>query len=172
MTIEVGLITTQTWRGVPSHFNNATPLDHSIDGAMWMMISVATILIVYIAARSFIFLNASPDVRLGINAGFCFLILSCAIGYVISYHGHQQMIAGENPSIYGNAGVTKFPHGVAIHAIQIFPLISWLLKALRIPLVWRNRAVWAAILLMAMMLIFSIIQTLQGKSRFDVSIFY
>lgn len=172
MVIEVGLITAQTWRGEASHFNQATALDRTIDSVMLAMITVATIAIVYVAVRSLAYLNAADDVRTGINAGFAFLILSCVIGYVISHHGHQQVIEGKNPSVYGQSGVTKFPHGVAIHAIQIFPLISWVLMGLGVPLAWRKKVVGLAIAFMAAMLVFSIVQTLQGRARFDLSQLY
>lgn len=168
LVIEVALIALQTWRGVASHFNHTTVFDSAVAQSMLLMITWATVVIFYIAVRSMLHLKEKPDVRLAINAGFVFLILSCIIGFVISSYGNQQAAIGENPSRYGDAGVTKFPHGVAIHAIQIFPLISWALVLMRVEVVWRKRMIWVAIWLMAIMLVFSIAQTLAGRARFEL----
>lgn len=170
MVVEVGLITLQTWRGTASHFNHATALDARVDQVMLLMISLATVVIMYLAARSLVYLDAEDDLRLSINSGFAFLVLSCLIGFVISIYGNQQAKIGENPSVYGQAGVTKFPHGVAIHAIQIFPLACWGLARLKIGMPKRKAILWLMIAGMSAMLFFAVVQTLRGKPRFQVSL--
>ena len=170
LLIEVVLITMQKWRGEASHFNYSTPLNATVAYTMLVMISFATIVIVYLTVRSLKYLDVTPDVRMAINSGFVFLVLSCIIGFVISDYGNHEAAIGNNPSIFGQAGVTKFPHGVAIHAIQIFPAACWVLGLIGIPMNWRKRIVWGLIIFMAAMLAFSIAQTLRGKARYDLTL--
>ena len=169
MLVEVGLITLQTWRGEASHFNYTTAFNSTVGHTMLVMITFATIVIIYLAARALRYLDVESDVRLAINSGFVFLVLSCIIGFVISDYGNHEAVIGKNPSIYGEAGVTKFPHGVAIHAIQFFPFACWVLHLLGVSLNWRKQIVWGLIVIMSVMLIFAVVQTLRGKARYDLT---
>ncbi|MFO0527171.1 MAG: hypothetical protein ACK52A_03650, partial [Planctomycetota bacterium] len=45
LLLEVALITLQTWRGVPSHFNRSTPTDAAIETTLLVLISIATLII-------------------------------------------------------------------------------------------------------------------------------
>ena len=170
LLIEVALITVQTWRGEASHFNYSTAFNSAVAYTMLVMISFATIVIIYLAVRAMRYLDVEADVRLAINSGFVFLVLSCIIGFVISEYGNHEAAIGNNPSVYGEAGVTKFPHGVAIHAIQIFPAACWVLSWIGLSLDWRKRIVWGLIIFMTAMLAFSIVQTLRGKTRYDLTL--
>ncbi|MDB4767061.1 hypothetical protein OAG71_05185 [bacterium] len=170
LLIEVGLITMQKWRGEASHFNYSTALNAAVAYTMLAMITFATVVIIYIAIRSLRHLDVGPDVRLSINSGFAFLVISCIIGFVISEYGNHEAMLGNNPSVYGEAGVTKFPHGVAIHAIQILPAVCWVLYQIGVPMIWRKRVVWGLTIFMAAVLIFSIVQTLRGKARYDLTL--
>jgi len=96
-------------------------------------------------------------------------MVSCLIGFAILFHGNAQVTAGNDPSIYGKAGVTKFPHGVAIHTLQLFPLACWLMTKLGLPIEQRTRLIVYLIASTTTLLLFSIIQTLSGQSRFDLT---
>ncbi|MCP4081068.1 MAG: hypothetical protein GY819_10120 [Planctomycetaceae bacterium] len=167
---EVGLISLQQWRGVPSHFNQTTNWDRLVDQSMTVLISIAAVVLLDFTIRSFKPLHTTSDMRLAIRAGMAFLIISCVIGYVIALHGHHQVQLGEDPAIIGKAGVAKFPHGLAIHAIQLFPVLCFLWRKLRIPLATRRQNMICCVTAMGIFLVFSLLQTFRGRPRFDLDI--
>ena len=169
MIAEVALITIQQWRGVASHFNHATPLNTLIESWMTYLIIFATLVLVEFSRRCFSSLNAPSDLKLAIRAGMAFLIVSCLIGFLILIYGNSQAAIGADPSTFGQAGVTKFPHGVAIHAIQLFPLVCWLALKLGIPVELRTRLIGYLIASTTTFLLFSLVQTLSGRARFDMT---
>ena len=170
LVVEVALITVQQWRGVASHFNHDGHLNTSIENWMTYLIVVATLVLAEYTRRSFTSLEAPQDLKLAIRGGMAFLMASCLIGFAILYHGNAEVIAGNNPSTYGKAGVTKFPHGVAIHSLQLFPLACWLMAKFRFTIEQRTRLTGYLIASTAMLLLFSLIQTLSGQSRFDLAL--
>jgi len=167
LVVEVGLITLQQWRGQASHSNQATAFDAWVDIAMLVLICVAVAGIVYIAFRTFSTLNLDDEYALAARLGLLFLILSCAIGFVISSHGYAQVEAGLPPEKYGESGVTKFPHGVAIHVLQVLPMMVLLLRKFHFPSWLRRRAIWCVAGSHCFLLAFACVQTLAGKARFD-----
>jgi hypothetical protein len=170
LTMEVALITLQQWRGVPSHFNRATPLDASIDILMLVLISLATLGIVHFCVRSFSRdLALSLDQRIAIRAGVVLLLISCLIGFAISFHGYRQISAGEIPGRVGERGVAKFPHGAAIHAMQALPLLAYLSKSAGVREFQRVIGVVLGSLSWTMLLVFAAFQTVCGRARFEWS---
>ena len=170
LVAEVALITLQQWRGVESHFNHATQFDATVERWMTYLIVFATVVLVDLTVRSFGHVGALNDQKMAIRAGLTFLVTSCLIGFAILLHGETQLRLGENPSIYGQAGVTKFPHGVAIHAIQLLPIACWYFTKLGIPLEKRIQLVRFLIAATSAFLAFSLIQTYAGRARFDLTI--
>lgn len=168
MLAEVGLITLQQWRGVPSHFNRSTAIDATI--LMWIegLILFATVVIADLTWRSFSRLTATRDMTFAIRSGMALLLFACLLGFVLVGYGNHQRSIGRPPGIYGQAGVMKFPHGMPIHAIQFFPVLAWSLYQLGASDVVRFRAVCFAIWSMLWFTIFSLIQTFSGRARFDV----
>ncbi len=164
---EVALVTLQYWRGRPSHFNQAGPLNFAIELSMTILVTIATVILVWLTGRCFWQLNASVDVRLAIRAGMVLLIASCGIGYLIAVIGQQQLAAGLDPEIYGAAGVLKFPHGVAIHAVQVLPLLAAVLNYRGVSPIVRTRWVTVAILAHVLLLAYSVNQTFQGRPRWE-----
>lgn len=169
MTIEVLLITVQQWRGVASHFNRETAFDQWIDLSMTVAITIAFLFILAVFRRSFGPLRAAPDMKLAIRAGLSFLVISCLVGFGLLFYGHDQITQGGNPSVMGKAGVPKFPHGVAIHAIQWLPLFSWLGLRWGIAEKKRTRMIVCVVVATALFLLFSINQTYQGRARWDMA---
>ena len=169
LVVEVALITVQQWRGVASHFNHDGYLNTVIENWMTYLIVAATLFLAEFTRRSFVRLDAPSDVRLAIRGGMGFLMASCLIGFAILYHGNAEVAVGNDPSTYGKAGVTKFPHGVAIHSLQLFPLACWVMTKLRFTIEQRTRLISYLIASTTMLLLFSVIQTLSGQSRFDLT---
>ena len=168
MLIEVGLITMQQWRGVASHFNRTTPFDANALAWIEGLILFATIVIADLTIRSFRELSVTSDMKLAIRGGMALLLFACLLGFVLVWYGNHQKSIGQNPGIYGEAGVMKFPHGMPIHAIQYFPLLAWCLLKLKANERRRLMAVKFAILSVVAFTTFSLMQTFTGKARFDV----
>lgn len=165
LTAEVLLVSLQYWRGQPSHFNSAGALNVAIESTMTLLVSVATALLTWVTVRSLGRLQAPPDMRLAIRAGLVFLWLSCLVGFAISFLGHQQLAIGLDPEVFGTAGVLKFPHGVAIHALQVLPLLAFTAERVGLPPLRRWWFVAAGVGLHGFLLIYSIVQTATGRPR-------
>ena len=81
----------------------------------------------------------------------------------------MRMAAGLEPEKYGAAGVPKFPHGAVIHALQWLPMLAW---GARWAGVAERRRVWlvaAATVGTTLLGCFALVQTLAGRTRFDVT---
>lgn len=171
--IEVGLITLQAWRGTPSHFNTTTPTNAVIEYAITFFTTILALGILVIVGRVFYQLSPKPsrDGRLAIQAGGLFLVFSILFGFWMVYYGHVQAANGQNPAIYGEGGVLKFVHGIAIHAIQFFPLLGWFLSRRGYSMNARYALVLASVIGMALLTLYSLIQTFSGLPRFDFTMF-
>lgn len=170
MILEVGLISVQQWRGVPSHFNHSTAFNTFVDYAITGLILVVVTCILLVAWRSFRFpMMVPPDAKFAWRAGLGYLLVSCLIGFGIFVYGTLKARAGEDPTIYGRAGVLKFPHGMTIHAIQSLPGLSWLLAKLKIDEGSRLASVRLAVAATGCTLLYSIVQTAAGRERSDLS---
>jgi hypothetical protein len=163
---EVALITLQYWRGVPSHFNHATPLDATIEAVMFVLIVFATLCVAVLCWRSNRLPAMDPGLKIAIRAGLWLLLISCGLGFVATVAGEMNVARGIPPEVWGHAGVLKYPHGAALHAIQVLPLLAWLLQWLRSRYaVW---LLWAAVGSQVLFLEHALWQTASGRSRFDL----
>lgn len=169
MLFEVGLITLQQWRGVASHFNRETPLNSAILTSIEALIFFATLVIADLTLRSFGRLQANADMALAIRGGMALLLFSCLLGFVLVFYGNQRVAQGLAPEVYGAAGVMKFPHGAAMHAIQLLPIVSWLLTKLDMGERDRFSTISYALSSVVAFTAFSLWQTFSGRSRFDVT---
>ncbi len=169
LVLEVILITIQQWRSRASHFNQTTPWDASIDNAMFLLILIAFGGIIYFTIRSFAKIRLAPDYRLAIRAGMQFLLVSCCIGFAISSYGYDRVAAGLSPEIVGDRGVTKFPHGIAIHALQILPAIVLAGRMLGIGGAKRQLLIWSLIVSFSFQIAFASYQTISGIGRFEIT---
>lgn len=145
--MEVGLATVQYWRGVPSHFNYATPLDATIAGAMVagavafaIFLPVVTVLAwrapidaTPLARRSVVFgvRLALPLALFGLGAiglvmllnggetwhGWAFFTAAIRDFEIGRYNGHP-------PGLQGG-GRLMTAHAIATHALQVLPLAGW-----------------------------------------------
>jgi hypothetical protein len=168
--VEVLLIDIQRWRGVASHFNRATSLDSAIYDAMGVLILFVSIVICDLTIRLFRGgVALPPDMLLAAQAGMVLLVISCGLGVWVNLHGDRQVAAGLDPGRLGVAGVPKFPHGMAIHAIQWLPAIAWVARRAGLGERARLWVVAVATLGTGLLLIYALEQTLAGRSRFDTT---
>jgi len=167
---EVALITIQAWRGVPSHFNNSDMINSLIEFAMLILILIATGIIFWLTYRVFqkgVLDSIASPMKLALQAGLVYLAISCAIGIVITAIGKQQFAGGGIAELYKGNGVLKFPHGIAIHAIQTLAVLAWCCQSVRSKWAWR--AVMMAAIAHLFLLVYAILQTAEGRSRWDTS---
>lgn len=168
LLLEVGLITLQQWRGVPSHFNRATVLDATIEFLMLGLILMVTVGIAWLCWRS-LQLQPMPESRVvAIRAGLWLLLASCGLGLVATIAGEANLSIGRPPEVWGIAGVLKYPHGAALHAIQTLPLLSALLQRLRV-----SHSAWllrSAVASHVLFLAHASWQTFNGRTRMDVDL--
>lgn len=168
LLVEVGLITLQYWRGVPSHFNRTTTVDATIESIMLGLIVLVTIGIAYLCWRSRRILPISEAEVVALRAGLWLLLVSCGLGLVITVAGEVNLRNGQPPEVWGRAGVLKYPHGATLHAIQTLPLLAILLNRLRI----RHAAnlLRATVAAHVVFLGHALWQTMNGRGRTDVDL--
>jgi hypothetical protein len=170
LLVEVALIDLQAWRGVASHFNRSTPLDSFLYDAMGGLILFVTVVSIDLTVRFFTQRTTlEPDMLLAARAGLVLLVWSCLLGIWISVYGDIRMAAGQSPETFGRAGVPKFPHGAVIHALQWLPLLAWAARAAGLSARSRVWLVALATLGTALVGGYALVQTLMGRSRFDIT---
>ena len=157
--VEVLLVTMQVWRGVPSHFNNSTPLDAAVFGAMGVSISLHAPLILAVLVGSLFFSKATPSFRWAISSAMVLLVASLIFGGI--------MIAN-NSNLIGTAGHVKIPHALSLHAMQVLPLLALLLSNTSFGEVLRTRLVVVGAMSYAALASVAAIQALRGLEMFDL----
>ncbi len=168
LLIEVWLITLQYWRGVASHFNHSTMFNAAIEFMMLLLILFATVGIFYLTWRTIRLRAIDPAMAIAIRGGMGLLALSCLLGIATSVLGEASLAMGGTTELWGKAGVLKFPHGVALHAIQWLPILAWICRSLRLS--HSVRVMESALIAQVMFLVYSIWQTGSGRDRFDLDV--
>jgi hypothetical protein len=130
---EVTLVSTQFWRGVPSHFNFETGLDTMITATLAGGGGVIVISALIWAVAAFLAVaDARPSMKLALRFGFVTFLVALGIGAAMIATGTQAR--GTNPELaYTTAGFLKPAHAVAMHAILVIPGMAWLLTFTRWP---------------------------------------
>jgi hypothetical protein len=118
---ETFLISLQRWRGVASHFNDATSFDGAVWMAMGMMIALVVVATSVLLIRSLGPLNTTPSRAMAIRAGLALLL----VGYVV---GGFMMLAGP-----AGARALASTHAMALHGIQVLLLADVLVGR-----IWRS----------------------------------
>jgi len=101
-----------------------------------------------------------------LRGGLWLLAISCLLGIGVTALGEINRAYGRPSEVWGAAGVLKYPHGAAMHAIQVLAVLDWLLRRLRSP--FALVAVRSAIASHVFFLIHAIWQTAQGRARHDL----
>jgi hypothetical protein len=131
---ETALITMQTWRGVPAHFNFATVFDTAVFIAMGVLVTIVAVVLLVLTVLSFTAMRGIPrSLALAIQAGMVLLIVGQILGVLIITTGVQPAAMGDDAAVFGpngvvlgSAGILKYPHGIALHAVQLLPLLALL----------------------------------------------
>jgi hypothetical protein len=170
--IEVGLITVQAWRGVPSHFNFTTTTDSIIVSAMGASIAVFSLALVALTIWAVVRRPSDRSTRLAVLAGMALVITGLGLGqWVIGLGVEMAEQLGHAPEtvLAGEAGVAKFPHAMALHGIQLFIGASVVARLGRLSERHRLNAVRMNVGGYLAIVAWSIVHTNAGRAPFDLS---
>jgi hypothetical protein len=128
-TFETTLVSLQTWRGVPSHFNIATAFDALVarslaaGGAVLVVITAGFTLVSFRAN-----LKVPISLRIAIRAGFIVLLGAQMVGAVMIAKGMLLVFRGDPQAAYDHGGSLKLTHGTMMHGVLMLPALAWLLS--------------------------------------------
>jgi len=176
--VEDFLITLQVWRGAPSHFNIGTPFDAAVFSLMGQAVAVFALVLTVLAVLAFTSAKpGTPALTLAIRAGMVLLIAGQVLGAMIIAAGTPAMVSGDDAALFGRhgvmagaAGILKSPHAVALHAVQVLPLLGWLVQQVPWSEVRRRRAAWSVTAGYSLVLAVSVFQAYTGQAQFMLGI--
>lgn len=158
---EVFLISMQTWRGVPSHFNESTPFNAGVFSLMGMLVTIIAVMTVLITVWSFVRLDAPASLRLAIRLGLVLMLVSQAVGV-------QMIVEGGNT--FGSAGALKVPHAFTLHAAQLLPALALVVLASQLTERRRSEIVGLGALGYAVIIASTMVQTYAGEAPLDLTL--
>ena len=144
--VESALISMQAWRGVPSHFNFATPFDTAVSttlalgGGVIVLVGVVCTLAAFAGAG-----GLAPSMALAVRTGLVVLLVAFATGAVMVARGVVEARGGQAQLAYDTAGSLKPLHAVAMHVVLVLPALAWLLAHSSWTEARRLRLVWVAV---------------------------
>jgi hypothetical protein len=163
--VETFLVSVQTWRGVPSHFNVETPFDAAIAQTLAVggVTLVAVIVVLTVAALRD--RTALPQsLRLAIRTGLVALVGAQVAGGVMIATGVRLVFAGDPQAAYATGGWLKPVHAALMHGILVLPLLAWGVSRTTWSERTRTRAVWTGIGLYAFVVIGAFLASLLATS--------
>ncbi|MER6571973.1 hypothetical protein ABT288_38810 [Streptomyces sp. NPDC001093] len=127
--VEVGGITLQAWRRVPSHLNTATPFDTAVSMTLAVGGGVLVALLTVFAVVSFRHRPTGPaGMPLAVRSGFAILLVALASGAAMIARGVVLTRTGHQEAAYHSTAPLKPLHGVNLHAVLVLPALAWLLS--------------------------------------------
>ena len=156
---EVVLVSMQTWRGVPSHFNESTNFDSMVFSMMGMLVALIAVMTVVIAIRSFASMHAPPSLAWSVRAGLVLMLVSQAVGV--------QMII-EQGNTFGPEGALKVPHAFTLHVVQVLPALALLLLVADLTERRRLRIVGLGAIGYGSLIASTLLQAYGGRSPLDL----
>ncbi|MFI2641246.1 hypothetical protein [Streptomyces sp. NPDC018610] len=144
--VEVGGITLQAWRRVPSHLNMETPFDTAVSMTLAVGGGVLVVLLTVFAVASFRRAPAGPaGMALALRSGFAILLVALASGAAMIARGVLLTRTGHQQAAYHSTAPLKPLHGVSLHAVLVLPALAWLLSRTSWGERTRRRAVTTAV---------------------------
>jgi len=144
--VETVLISMQAWRGVPSHFNFATPFDTAVSttlalgGGVIVLVGVVCTLAAFAGAG-----GLAPSMALAVRTGLVVLLVAFATGAVMVARGVVEARGGQAQLAYDTAGSLKPLHAVAMHVVLVLPALALVLAHTSWAETRRLRLVWVAV---------------------------
>lgn len=170
LILENSIISLQSFRGLASHMNASTPLNAALFASMGILIAISTVLVVWTLALVCIGPTSwAPAVAWGVRLGLVTLLAGSIEGVLIVSHGSHTIGAADGleglPFVNWSRGHgdLRVAHFFALHALQAFPLLGWLVSRIQIP-TWLQLTVTsagAAVYITAVYLLFR--QAMSGR---------
>lgn len=127
--VEVGGITLQAWRRVPSHLNMETGFDTAVSMTLAVGGGVLVVLLSVFAVASFQNRPTGPlGMPLALRSGFAILLVALASGAAMIARGVVLTRTGHQEAAYHSTAPLKPLHGVSLHAVLVLPALTWLLS--------------------------------------------
>lgn len=133
MAGEIVIILLQAARGVPSHFNNSTPLNAVLFAIMGILILANTLAAAWIL---WLYWSDAPALKapllLGIRLGLGIFIVAGLQGFLMVANGAHTVGApdGARGIFFVNWSLTngdlRIAHFLGLHALQGLPVVAWL----------------------------------------------
>ncbi|MBK1876680.1 hypothetical protein [Pelagicoccus mobilis] len=179
LVLEIIIINTQHFRGLPSHFNVGTPLDTLLWSTMGLSILCFAIVSTTQAILAFGKLVGSPAMKLAIRTSMVLFFFSQLSGQLIVIHGMNHVLQDgafliENvasSTTYGEAGNLKLPHAISLHSIQALPLLALMIIGLGLNKRQQELLIWVSSIGFAGVTFFSQVHAYTGRSIFDLDTF-
>jgi len=140
LSLENCIISLQSLRGVRSHMNYSTPLDASLFALMGVLIAFSTVLFAWtLGLVLFDPMRWPPAVAWGVRLGLATLLAGSLEGVLMVLHGGHTVGAADGLSGLPllnwsrDHGDLRIAHFFALHALQAFPLLGWLLSRTSMP---------------------------------------
>lgn len=124
---EIAMITTQRWRGVPSHFNQETDLDAGIWSAMGNIVVLVALALAVLLVWSLVRFEGTTAARIAVVVGLLAIEVSGYIGFGMAAEGEAYVDAnGRVPEtvVFGAAGSAKVAHAIGMHGLQVLGLLA------------------------------------------------
>ncbi|MFJ8035158.1 hypothetical protein [Streptomyces sp. NPDC096032] len=126
--VEVGGITLQAWRRVPSHLNMESPLNTAVSMTLAVGGGVLVAVLTVFAVASFRHRPAGPaGMPLAVRSGFALLLVALASGAAMIARGVVLTRTGHQEAAYHSTAPLKPLHGVSLHAVLVLPVLARLL---------------------------------------------
>jgi len=127
--LEVGGITLQAWRHVPSHFNTTTTTNSVVAfslaaGGALLIITLGTLALTALRGR----IRGPGSMRLALRAGFALLLAGLGSGVAMIVRGTTLGRSGDLTAAYSDGGYLKLFHAVTLHAVLVLALLAWYLN--------------------------------------------
>jgi hypothetical protein len=127
--VEVGGITLQAWRRVPSHLNMQTPFDTAVSMTLAVGGGVLVGLLTVFAVAAFRHRPAGPaGMALAVRSGFAVLLVALASGAAMIARGVVLTRTGHQQEAYRSTAPLKPLHAVSLHAVLVLPALARLLS--------------------------------------------
>ncbi|HSK95060.1 MAG TPA: hypothetical protein VK891_00450 [Euzebyales bacterium] len=169
--VEVGVITLQRWRGVPSHFNGTTPLDGALFSVMGAAIGVVSVLIAVLIGVALLRRPGDPATRWAVLGGLMLMLGGLTLGGLLVQLGVGQAVDGVAPETVraGAAGVPKYAHAVALHVPQALVGLLALVGVAGLSADARRTTLRRAVFAFAALVMAASAHTMAGRALFDVA---
>jgi hypothetical protein len=135
MLTEIACITAQAARGTTSHYNVNTPLNAAIFSIMGAMIANNTVFVLVLLILFSIGRREVPRPYLwGIRSGLVIFLAASAIGGMMIAHGsHSAGVKDGGPGLpivnwSTKGGDLRAAHFLGLHALQVFPIVGFLIS--------------------------------------------